>query len=172
MTDRLTKEQRHRNMSAVRSKNTKPELLVRKYLFSRGFRYRLNHPRLPGHPDIVLKKYRTVIFVNGCFWHGHDGCKYSVLPKTNTEFWENKIQRNKERHIREQKELAAMGWHCITIWECQLKPVIREQTLESLAYTLNHIYLNDRSVKLYEIQEDNQLLAAESDCDYIKENLK
>ena len=82
MTDRLTKEQRHRNMSAVRSKNTKPELLVRKYLFSRGFRYRLNHPRLPGHPDIVLKKYRTVIFVNGCFWHGHDGCKYSVLPKS------------------------------------------------------------------------------------------
>ena len=172
MTDRLTKEQRHRNMSAVRSKNTKPELLVRKYLFSRGFRYRLNHPRLPGHPDIVLKKYRTVIFVNGCFWHGHDGCKYSVLPKTNTEFWENKIQRNKERDIREQKELAAMGWHCITIWECQLKPVIREQTLESLAYTLNHIYLNDRSVKLYEIQEDNQMLAAESDCDYMKENLK
>ena len=84
----------------------------------------------------------------------------------------NKIQRNKERDIREQKELAAMGWHCITIWECQLKPVIREQTLESLAYTLNHIYLNDRSVKLYEIQEDNQLLAAESDCDYMKENLK
>lgn len=96
----------------------------------------------------------------------------SECLQTNTEFWENKIQRNKERDIREQKELAAMGWHCITIWECQLKPVIREQTLESLAYTLNHIYLNDRSVKLYEIQEDNQLLAAESDCDYMKENLK
>lgn len=170
--DRLTKEQRHRNMVAIRNKDTKPEILVRKFLFNRGFRYRLNCSRLPGHPDIVMKKYRTVIFVNGCFWHGHDGCKYFVLPKTNIEFWEDKIQRNKERDIRKQKELAVMGWHCITIWECQLKPAIREQTLESLAYTLNHIYLSDRSVKQYEIQEDNQLLAAESDYDYIKENMK
>ena len=90
MSDRLTKEQRHKNMSAIHGKNTKPELLVRKFLFSRGFRYRLNHPRLPGHPDLVLRKYRTVIFVNGCFWHGHDGCKYFVLPKTNSEFWKDK----------------------------------------------------------------------------------
>ena len=169
---RLTKEQRHRNMVAIRNKDTKPEILVRKFLFNRGFHYRLNCSRLPGHPDIVMKKYRTVIFVNECFWHGHDGCKYFVLPKTNIEFWEDKIQRNKERDIRKQKELAVMGWHCITIWECQLKPAIREQTLESLAYTLNHIYLSDRSVKQYEIQEDNQLLAAESDYDYIKENMK
>ena len=94
MADRLTKEQRHKNMSAIRGKNTKPEIIVRKYLFSKGFRYRLNHARLPGHPDIVLRKYRTVIFVNGCFWHGHSGCKYFVLPKTNTEFWENKISPN------------------------------------------------------------------------------
>ena len=147
MSDRLTKEQRHKNMSAIRGKNTKPELLVRKFLFSRGFRYRLNHPRLPGHPDLVLRKYRTVIFVNGCFWHGHDGCKYFVLPKTNSEFWKNKIQKNKERDIKEQKELASMGWHCITVWECQLKPALREQTLKSLEYTLNHIFLSDRSVK-------------------------
>ena len=104
MSDRLTKEQRHKNMSAIRGKNTKPELLVRKFLFSRGFRYRLNHPRLPGHPDLVLRKYRTVIFVNGCFWHGHDGCKYFVLPKTNSEFWKDKIQKNKGRDIKEQKE--------------------------------------------------------------------
>lgn len=159
--DKLTKEQRHKNMSAIRSKNTKPEILVRKFLFSRSFRYRLNHSRLPGHPDIVLRKYRTVIFVNGCFWHGHDGCKYFVLPKTNTEFWANKIKRNKERDIKEQKELAAMGWHCITIWECQLKSAMRDQTLESLAYTLNHIFLSDRCIRQYKVLEDEQTKVAE-----------
>lgn len=93
--DRLTKEQRHRNMAAIRGKNTKPEILVRKFLFNRGFRFRLNYPRLPGHPDIVLRKYRTVIFVNGCFWHGHDGCKYFRLPKTNVDFWQTKIEKIK-----------------------------------------------------------------------------
>ena len=97
MTDKLTQEQRHRNMVAIRGKGTKPEILVRKFLFSRGFRYRLNHPRLPGHPDLVLRKYRTVIFVNGCFWHGHENCKYFRLPKTNIDFWQKKIERNKER---------------------------------------------------------------------------
>ena len=99
--DKLTKEQRHRCMSAIKGRNTKPELLVRKFLFSRGFRYRLNDPRLPGHPDLVLRKYRTVIFVNGCFWHGHQGYKYYVLPKTNTEFWKNKIERNRTRNQRQ-----------------------------------------------------------------------
>ena len=161
MADWLTKEHRHKNMSAIRSKNTKPEILVRKFLFSRGFRYRLNHSRLPGHPDIVLRKYRTVIFVNGCFWHGHDGCKYFVLPKTNTEFWENKIKGNKERDIKEQKELAAMGWHCITIGECQLKSAARDQTLESLAYTLNRIFLSDRCIRRYKVFEDEQTKVAE-----------
>ena len=86
MSDHLTIEQRHKNMAAVKSKDTKPEMVVRKYLWSRGFRYRVNNPRLPGHPDIVLRKYRTCIFVNGCFWHGHEGCKYFRMPKTNTEF--------------------------------------------------------------------------------------
>lgn len=147
MTDKLTKEQRHRCMAAIRSKDTKPEMLVRKYLFSKGFRYRLNHPRLPGHPDLVLLKYRTVIFVNGCFWHGHEGCKYSHLPQTNREFWEKKITRNKERDAEEQRRLAQMGWHCITVWECQLKPAVRQRTLESLAYTLNHLFLQDRTIK-------------------------
>ena len=108
--DRLTQEQRHRNMAAIRGKDTKPEILVRKFLFSRGFRYRLNHPRLPGHPDLVLRKYRTVIFVNGCFWHGHENCKYFRLPKTNIDFWQKKIERNKERDKKEQCQLAAMGW--------------------------------------------------------------
>ena len=121
MSDHLTIEQRHKNKAAVRSKDTKPEMVVRKYLWSRGFRYRVNNPRLPGHPDIVLRKYRTCIFVNGCFWHGHEGCKYFRMPKTNTEFWERKISRNKERDREEQKKLARMGWHCITVWECELK---------------------------------------------------
>ena len=148
MADVLTKEQRHRCMSAIKGKNTKPELVVRKFLFSRGFRYRLNHPRLPGHPDLVLRKYRTVIFVNGCFWHGHEGCKYYVLPKTNVEFW--------SRDIEERLQLTSMGWHCLTIWECQLKPKVRQQTLEALEYTLYHIYLEDRRIKSYETTEDEE----------------
>ena len=142
--DRLTPQQRHMTMAAIRGKNTKPEIIVRKGLWHRGFRYRLNHKRLPGHPDIVLRKYRTCIFVNGCFWHGHDGC--SKIPSTNREFWEAKIRRNKERDIETQKTLAKMGWHCITIWECELKPKVRENTLDSLAYTLNHIYLQDHTI--------------------------
>lgn len=165
--DRLTKEQRHRCMSAIRGKNTKPEIVVRKFLFGRGFRYRLNYPRLPGHPDIVLRKYRTAIFVNGCFWHGHDNCKYYRLPKTNVDFWRKKVERNKKRDIEEQRQLASMGWHCITIWECQLKPKIRRQTLESLAYTLNYIFLEDRKIKTYEIFETNDILmAAEPEMEY------
>ena len=143
--DKLTPQQRHKNMAAIRGKNTKPELIVRKGLWKRGFRYRLNHKRLPGHPDLVLRKYRTCIFVNGCFWHGHEGC--CKIPNTNREFWEAKIQRNKERDIETQKELSKMGWHCITVWECELKPTVREKTLDSLAFTLNHIYLKDHSLK-------------------------
>ena len=143
--DKLTPQQRHNTMAAIHGKNTKPELIVRKGLWKRGFRYRLNHKRLPGHPDLVLRKYRTCIFVNGCFWHGHEGC--CKIPNTNREFWEAKIQRNKERDIETQKELSKMGWHCITVWECELKPTVREKTLDSLAFTLNHIYLKDHSLK-------------------------
>ena len=149
-------------MASIRGKDTKPEIMVRKFLFSRGFRYRLNHPRLPGHPDIVLRKYRTVIFVNGCFWHGHAGCRFFVLPKTNTEFWRTKIERNQNRDVREQLQLASMGWHCITVWECQLKPSVREKTLESLAFTLNGIYLNDRCTRHYELPEEECAMVAES----------
>ena len=160
--DKLTKEQRHRCMAAIKGKNTKPELLVRKFLFSRGFRYRLNHPRLPGHPDIVLRKYKTVIFVNGCFWHGHEGCKYYVIPKSNVEYWKTKIDRNRTRDVEVQTKLASMGWHFINIWECQLKPKSIQKTLESLANTLYHIYNNDRKIKTYEIpEEENYLTAAE-----------
>ena len=166
--DKLSKEQRHRCMSAIKGKDTKPELLVRKFLFSRGFRYRLIHPRLPGHPDLVLRKYRTVIFVNGCFWHGHQGCKYYVFPKTNVEFWQNKIERNRNRDVEEQRKLASMGWHCITVWECQLKPKVRRQTLESLVYTLYHIFLEDRRIKPYEPIDEDPSIAAEPEADYHK----
>ena len=172
MSDCLTKEQRHKNMVAIHCKNTKPEMIVRQFLFKRGFRYRLNHPRLPGKPDIVLRKYHTVIFVNGCFWHGHEGCKYFVMPKTNTAFWENKIQRNKVRDKKVQQQLASMGWHCITIWECQLKKSMREQTLESLSYTLNRIYLKDRVLNSYKIPEKTLQVAAEPQEAYENKQLR
>lgn len=157
----MTREQRHRCMAAIHSKDTKPELLVRKFLFSMGFRYRLNHPRLPGRPDIVLRKYRTVIFVNGCFWHGHEGCPLFRLPRTRTDFWQAKIERNRNRDREEQVRLARMGWHCITVWECQLKPKVRQHTLESLAYTLNRIYLQDRQPHSYAVPEESMPVAAE-----------
>ena len=171
--DKLSKQKRHANMAAIRSKDTKPELTVRQGLWKRGFRYRLNSPRLPGHPDLVLRMYRTCIFVNGCFWHGHHvDLKESIensacckIPKTNRDFWVAKISRNKERDREEQRKLATMGWHCITVWECELKPNIREQTLDSLAFTLNHIFLQDHSIpKPYEPVEDenDMLMAAES----------
>ena len=168
-------------MAAIRSKDTKPEMIVRRGLWRRGFRYRLNHKRLPGHPDLVLRKYRTCIFVNGCFWHGHDViitnkletinvessacCK---IPKTNREFWVAKICRNKERDKEEQRRLAEMGWHCITVWECELKPSKREETLDSIAFTLNHIWLQDHGAIVVPYpkveEEDMQMpMAAEDD---------
>ncbi len=148
-------------MAAIHSRDTKPELIVRRYLFAHGFRYRLNHPRLPGHPDIVLRKYRTVIFVNGCFWHGHD-CGVFRLPKSNTDFWSRKITRNKERDREEQRRLAQMGWHCITVWECELKKPVREQTLQSLAFTLNRIFLHDHEVRYAQPEEESSLAAEPS----------
>ena len=148
-------------MAAIHGKDTGPEMVVRHFLWRHGFRYRMNHPRLPGKPDIVLRKYRTCIFVNGCFWHGHEGCPFFRTPKSNTAFWQRKIERNKERDIRVQRELAAMGWHSITIWECQLKPKEREKTLQSLAYTLNGIFLADHAVKRYELPEEESMMAAE-----------
>ena len=161
MADVHTPEQRSYNMSRIRNKNTKPEELVRKYLFSQGFRYRKNDSRLPGKPDIVLPKYKTVIFVNGCFWHGHEGCKYFRMPKTNTEFWERKISRNKERDREEQIQLARMRWHSITVWECELKGERREKTLESLEYTLNHIFIQDRDLRYRLPEREDMGMAAE-----------
>lgn len=127
--DNHDKETRSYNMSQIRSVNTKPEETVRKFLFSRGFRYRKNDRRFPGKPDIVLPKYRTVIFVNGCFWHGHNGCRYFVMPKSNTDYWKNKIERNIVRDRKNIELLKQQGWKVIVIWECQLKKGIRDDTL-------------------------------------------
>ncbi len=149
MPDRMTPDQRHRCMQSIRGKDTKPEMIVRRYLHAHGFRYRLHHGRLPGHPDLVLRQYRTCIFVNGCFWHGHEGCRYYTVPKTNTDFWMSKVERNRERDEEELARLKAMGWNTVIIWECQLKPAVRERTLRSLAYTLNHIRLLDIGAKIY-----------------------
>ena len=124
------KKTRSYNMACIKGKKTKPEEIVRKALFAKGFRYRKNDKRLPGSPDIVLPKYRTVIFVNGCFWHGHQGCKYFVVPKTNTEFWLNKITSNIGRDAMKTTQLNELGWRVITVWECELKKDKREQTLE------------------------------------------
>ena len=194
--DKLTPQQRHNTMASIRGKNTKPELIVRRGLWKRGFRYRLNHKRLPGHPDLVLRKYRTCIFVNGCFWHGHgvtlniknetflaepsgeaernilgqakrqsraESSECCKIPKTNRDFWVAKIRRNKERDKEEQRKLAKMGWHCITVWECELRPKQREKTLDSIAFTLNHIWLQDHridTVTYPPIDEESSLLIA------------
>ena len=120
------------NMSRIKSKNTKPEEMVRKYLFSHGFRYRKNDRRLPGTPDIVLPKYKITIFINGCFWHGHNSCRYFVIPKSNTEFWTNKINKNIERDAINFKKLKDLGWNIITIWECELRKDNCEDTLQAL----------------------------------------
>ena len=134
--DNHSKEVRSYNMSRIRSTNSKPEDIVRKYLFSKGLRYRKNVKTLPGKPDVVLKKYKTVIFVNGCFWHGHQGCKYFVMPKSNTEYWNKKITGNVERDKNVIVRLEELGWNVITVWECQLKKDKRENTLEYLYYNI------------------------------------
>lgn len=118
-------------MSRIKSKNTKPELLVRKFLYGKGMRFRVNDKRYPGKPDIVLSKYKTIIFVNGCFWH-HHGCKNSNIPKTNTEFWTKKINATLLRDKRNYSELVLLGWRVITVWECELDLSKRNETLENL----------------------------------------
>jgi len=119
--DVLTPEQRSHTMSRIRSKDTKPEMLVRRHLHALGFRFRLHSTKLPGHPDIVLPKWHTVIFVNGCFWHRHEGCKATSTPKSNVEFWNAKFERNVARDRKEHAALEAAGWHVIVLWECEVK---------------------------------------------------
>ena len=129
--DNRTPAERHLNMSRIRSTNSKPEEIVRKYLFARGLRYRKNVGSLPGKPDIVFAKYNTVVFVNGCFWHHHN-CRYFKWPKTNIDYWSKKINGNVERDKKNQKMLIELGWHVITVWECELKSSSRAKALESL----------------------------------------
>lgn len=119
--DNLTPDERSRNMAAIKSKNTKPEIIVRKFLHKNGFRFRLHSSSLPGKPDVILKKYKTVIFVNGCFWHQHKNCEKSKIPKTNRKYWIAKFQKNKLRDVKNFKEIREKGWNIIVIWECQAK---------------------------------------------------
>lgn len=132
MTDVHNKATRSYNMSRIKGKNTKPELIVRKYLHNKGFRYRIHVKNLPGKPDIVLKKYKTIIQVMGCFWHGHLGCRYFIIPKTRTEWWENKISTNILNDQKNDNLLKKLGWKIIYIWECQLKKLSIDSTLAEL----------------------------------------
>ena len=135
--DNLTKEQRQRNMSHIRSANTKPEEKVRKWLFSKGFRYRKNVRKLPGKPDIVLPKYKAVVFVNGCFWHKHD-CSRFVWPSTNREYWTSKINRNVERDFSNYQLLKSQGWKVIVVWECELKKKLFENTMNRVVLEITN----------------------------------
>ena len=130
--DIKSKEARSFNMSRIRSKNTRPEMIVCKYLFSRGLRYRKNNKRLPGKPDLVFPRYRTVVFVHGCFWHKHIGCRYFVLPETNADFWKEKLEANRQRDESNTSHLNSDGWRVITVWECELRKHIREDRLARL----------------------------------------
>lgn len=132
MADVHNKETRSYNMSRIKGKDTKPEMVVRKFLFAEGFRYRLHDKKLPGKPDIVLPKYKTVIFVHGCFWHGHEECRYFIVPKTKTEWWLNKINRNKELDEESRRKLELQGWKVLVIYECELKKGIIDTTLDKL----------------------------------------
>ena len=155
--DIWSKKKRSAVMAKIRSKDTKPEWIVRRYLFSRGYRYRKNVKGLPGTPDIMLRKYGIVIFIHGCFWHGHEVDKH--IPMTNHEYWKNKIEKNKVRDKRNIEALKQMGWSIITVWECQLKPAVRQQTLLEIEYHINHTYLEhlrQRPVKTYNIGKDKE----------------
>lgn len=195
MPDKMTPQQRHHCMQSIRSHDTRPEWVVRRFLFSHGFRYRLQVKRLPGRPDIVMRRLGVCIFINGCFWHGHlindddnDTLRYDDLrvpknsacckiPKTNTEFWVAKILRNRERDARVQRELEALGWRVITIWECELRPKQREATLQRLLTLLRRI---EAPVLVQELRKtasyansysDNDLLmAAEDEEEYSSYN--
>lgn len=138
MTDVHSRETRSYNMSRIKSGNTKPEMIVRRFLFKQGLRYRLHQKDLPGKPDIVLKKYKTVIFVHGCFWHGHKGCKYAVIPKTRTEWWSAKISKNVTNDESTLNLLSDIGWNVIVIWECMLKGSESDKILYTLAKNIKH----------------------------------
>jgi len=167
MTDVMTPEERSRCMAAIKGRDTKPEILVRKFLFAKGLRYRVNNRKLAGSPDIVLKKYKTVVFIDGCFWHGHKGCKYYKLPKSNTEFWRKKITGNAARDYVNNVDLQLAGWRVIRIWECQVKTKERrEQTLERLYQTI----ITSRPLPPIAYDDPVEIrIAAEPEAEYGKE---
>ena len=132
MADNHSPQVRSYNMSQINSSNTKPEQIVLKYLFSRGLRYRKNDKRYPGKPDAVFPKYNTILFVNGCFWHSHEGCPCFVMPKSRLEYWEPKLKRNKQRDEEHLTDLEKKGWRVIIVWECELKKSVRDERLERL----------------------------------------
>ena len=182
MTDIMTSQQRHYCMSRIRSRNTKPELKVRQWLWNHGYRYRLCVKGVPGKPDIVMRKYRTAIFVNGCFWHGHnvkfriqdskfvnENSKCCRIPNTNREFWVNKIRRNQERDQKNYGILCENGWQVIVIWECQLKAALIEQTMHEVEVALQDNYLRTFSHKAKSyilVDEENLPMAAEDNIEY------
>ncbi len=157
-------------MAKIKGRDTKPEWIVRRYLYSRGYRYRKNVKDLPGTPDIVLRKYGVVVFIHGCFWHGHsvDG----RIPHSNSDFWREKIEKNQLRDEQNKKKLLAMGWAVITIWECQLKPAVRKQTLSELEYFINKNYLDRyRLHQPYHLEETgDERLVAEEPAEYRKKS--
>jgi len=156
-------------MSKIRSKDTKPELTLRKALFARGFRYRVNDRKLPGKPDIVLFKYKTVIFLHGCFWHRHEGCKYACTPKTNTKFWVDKITSNRERDKINTQKLTALGWTILTVWECEIRHTYKHD-LTPLVDRVEEAILAQApqkiSMKFYEERENEILMVAENIVEY------
>ena len=166
--DIFTPQERSAVMSKIRSKNTKPEILLRKALFARGFRYRL-HGKLPGKPDIVLKKYKTVIFVNGCFWHGHTDCKLASIPKSNTTFWSDKIVANQHRDQLHTLQLEALGWNVLTVWECEIKNRHNfTALLDRISENLKAQLRSSRKVKkyTYPTYEEALAIAAEEETSY------
>lgn len=140
------KKKRSEVMSKIRSKDTKPEMTLRKALFARGFRYRVNERNLPGKPDIVLHKYKTVIFLHGCFWHRHEGCKYAYTPKTNTEFWINKITSNVERDKITLQKLETLGWNVITVWECEIRHLYKHNITPLIDRVSAELFANFESI--------------------------
>ncbi|MCR5191598.1 MAG: very short patch repair endonuclease [Bacteroidales bacterium] len=184
MADRMTPEQRHRCMSRIRSRNTKPELKVRRWLWQHGYRYRLNVKSVPGSPDIVMRRYRTAIFVNGCFWHGHgvaspqvdsgefrvesqlkaESSKCCKIPQTNREFWVNKIRRNQERDQQNYRVLWENGWQVIVVWECQLKPKRLEQTMLRV-----ELLLNENLLRIYGCKPSGYSICREGDVPMVAE---
>lgn len=161
--DIWTKEKSSEVMSKIRSKNTKSEMMLRKYLYSKGLRYRINYKKLPVKPDIVLSKYKLAIFVNGCFWHGHDNCKIAHIPKTNMDFWKNKIKKNKTRDEVNILKIISLGWNVYTVWECEIK----NQNLEGIYKKINNMLINKHKkhtslkVEIYEQKDEKVMKVSE-----------